>query len=105
MGDGIGNNTVNTLGGPLSVGSVYYIRISAQDDFEGTFQLCINNYNSVPAPSGDCEPGVILCDKSPFSVEKVSGSGNNPNEITNVFCGNGLPVSEYATSWYNGPAI
>lgn len=100
VGDGIGNNTVNTLGGPLSVGSVYYIRVSAQDDFEGTFQLCVNNFNSVPAPSGDCEPGVILCDKSSFSVEQVSGAGNNPNEITDVFCGGGGAVSEFATSWY-----
>lgn len=100
VGDGIGVNSVNTLGGPLSVGATYYIRISAQDDLDGTFQLCINNYNSVPAPSGDCEPGVILCDKSPFSVEKVSGAGNNPNEINDVFCGGGNPVSEFATSWY-----
>lgn len=100
VGDGIGNHILNTLGGPLSVGSVYYIRVSAQDDNEGTFQLCLNNYNSVPQPSGDCEPGVILCDKSPFSVEQVSGAGNNPNEITDVFCQNGAPVSEFATSWY-----
>lgn len=99
VGDGQGINSLNTLAGPLSTGTEYYIRVSAQDDNNGTFQLCINNYNSVPAPSGDCEPGVILCDKSPFSVEKVSGAGNNPNEITNVNCAGG-PVSEFATSWY-----
>lgn len=100
VGDGIGNNTINTLAGPLSVGATYYIRVSAQDDFEGTFQLCINNFNSVPEPSGDCVTGVVLCDKSPFSVEEVSGVGQDPNEITNLFCGNGQPVSEFATSWY-----
>ncbi|MEZ4990948.1 MAG: gliding motility-associated C-terminal domain-containing protein [Saprospiraceae bacterium] len=100
VGDGIGINTVNTLAGPLAVGSVYYIRVSAQDGNDGTFQLCVNNYNSVPAPSGDCEPGVILCDKSPFSVEQVSGAGNNPNELTGIFCQGGGAVSEFATSWY-----
>jgi gliding motility-associated-like protein len=100
VGDGIGINTLNTLASPLNVGSVYYIRISAQDGNDGTFQLCLNNYNSVPAPSGDCEPGVVLCDKSPFSVEQVSGAGNNPNELTGIFCNGGGAVSEFATSWY-----
>ena len=99
VGDGVGVNSVNTLGGPLSVGATYYIRVSAQDDQDGTFQLCINNYNSVPTPSADCEPGVILCDKSPFSVEKVSGAGSDPNEITDVFCGGGR-IDEDASSWY-----
>lgn len=99
VGDGVGVNSVNTLGGPLSVGGTYFIRVSAQDSQDGTFQLCVNNYNSVPTPSADCEPGVILCDKSPFSVEKVSGAGSNPNELTDVFC-SGNQIDEDASTWY-----
>ena len=69
ISDAFNNNLAETFGGPLEVGQTYYIRVSARSGQTGTFQLCINAFNAVPAPSGDCPTGVVLCDKSTFTVE------------------------------------
>ena len=102
--DNMNNNQVSIITGPLTVGEEYYIQVGARFGKEGTFELCINNFNAVPSPSGDCEPGVILCDKSPFSVALVSGSGNQPNELFGLDCVDpgqcSGGVSEFASSWY-----
>ncbi|GJM31511.1 MAG: hypothetical protein DHS20C18_05120 [Saprospiraceae bacterium] len=92
---------VNTFVNPLNIGDTYYIRVSARFSFTGTFQLCLNNFNEVPQPSSDCEPGVILCDKSPFTVDFVTGEGNNPNEINNTSCNSATcQFTEASSSWY-----
>ena len=44
------NNTVETFGGPLTVGQTYFLRIDSRFGIDGTFQLCINNFNFVPEP-------------------------------------------------------
>ena len=99
--DAFNNHQVSVFVNNLQIGQTYYIRVSARFDFMGTFQLCINNYNEVPAPSGDCEPGVVLCDKSPFSVDFVNGEGNDINEIDNVSCNvGGCDITEASSSWY-----
>ncbi|MBI1226908.1 MAG: T9SS type B sorting domain-containing protein [Bacteroidetes bacterium] len=94
--DAFGLNLAETFAGPLTVGQTYYIRVDARNDNTGTFKLCINNYNAVPELSGDCPTGVILCDKSPFSVELAVGEGSDPNEVDPSTCLNG----EIACSWY-----
>ncbi len=96
LSDAAGNNTVETFGGPLNIGQFYYIRIDARNDNEGTFQLCLNNFNQIPEPSSDCDDGVILCDKSPFTVQSVVGAGNNTNEIDPSSC---VQV-EISSVWY-----
>ena len=86
LSDAFNNNTVETLGGPLTLGETYFIRVDARNANSGTFQLCINNYFQVPEPSSDCSDGVVLCDKSPFTVQSVSGAGSDPNEIDVSSC-------------------
>lgn len=94
--DGFGQNVAETFAGPLTVGQTYYIRVDARNNNTGTFKLCINNYNAVPDLSGDCPTGVILCDKSPFSVELAVGAGVDPDEVDPSACIN----DEIASSWY-----
>ena len=97
--DAVGNNQVNVFAGPLDIGATYYIRVGARFGQEGSFQLCVNNYNQVPPPDGDCEPGVILCDKSPFTVDFLNGVGDDPFEINaDDICG--CPISESGSTWY-----
>lgn len=85
----------------LTIGQTYYIRVSARFSQTGTFQLCVNNYNEVPPPDGDCDSAVILCDKSPFSVNFVVGVGDTPNEIGDVSCnGATCDFDESSSTWY-----
>ncbi|MEY3368840.1 MAG: hypothetical protein RI973_1995, partial [Bacteroidota bacterium] len=94
--DAFGTHIVESFAGPLTVGETYYIRVDGRDEQKGTFRLCINNYNAVPDPNSDCPTGVILCDKSPFTVESLIGTGALNNEI-----GPGVCVqTEYASAWY-----
>ena len=97
ISDAFNNNIVETFGGPLTVGQTYYIRVDARNGNEGTFQLCINNFNQVPEPTSDCSDGVLLCDKSSFTVQSVLGAGNNTNEIEPETC----IVDEISSVWYN----
>ncbi|MBK9018270.1 MAG: gliding motility-associated C-terminal domain-containing protein [Saprospiraceae bacterium] len=94
--DAFGTNVAETFAGPLTIGQTYFIRVDARDNNTGTFKLCINNYNAVPELSSDCFSAVILCDKSPFSVELAVGEGSDPNEVEPTACIN----SEIASSWY-----
>jgi len=104
ISDAFNNNQIQTFGGPLNIGEVYYLRVSARNGNTGTFQLCVNNFNQVPDPSGDCNSAVILCNKDPFTVDIVQGAGSDPTELnTGSVCDNpftGCFVSEDASSWY-----
>jgi gliding motility-associated-like protein len=101
ISDAVGLNNCETFAGPLIVGQTYYLQVDARNSAEGTFQLCVNNYNQVPEPSGDCITGVILCDKSPFVVDAVVGVGNDPNEIGNSACnGPTCILDESSSTWY-----
>ncbi len=94
--DGFGTGVAETFAGPLQVGQTYYIRVDARNGGTGTFQLCINNFNAVPSPSGDCPTGPILCDKSSFTVGNLVGTGLLNNEIDPGIC----IGSEFASAWY-----
>ncbi len=96
--DSFGSGAAQSFAGPLIIGETYYIQVSGGFGNEGTFTLCVNNFNLVPAPSGDCNSGVVLCDKSPFTVPSVSGVGLDPNEIANTTCG--CPIVESSSTWY-----
>lgn len=99
--DAFNVDQASLFAGPLNIGEIYYIRVSARFSFTGTFQLCINNFNEVPSASGDCEPGVILCDKSPFTVGFLNGVGNDPNEIDDVSCNSiTCDIGESGSTWY-----
>lgn len=84
----------------LVIGRDYYIRVSAAVQRRGTFQLCINNFNAIPALSSDCATGLVLCDESPFTIPSVETAGDDPNEITGIECGPGAPVDEVQSTWF-----
>ena len=85
----------------LMIGETYFIRVSARFGDEGSFQLCANNFNTVPEPSGDCNPGVVLCDQSTFTTGFVFGAGDDPNELNNVSCNSATcNLTESSSTWY-----
>ncbi|MEO1262686.1 MAG: gliding motility-associated C-terminal domain-containing protein [Bacteroidota bacterium] len=90
------NNIVETFASPLTVGQTYFIRVDSRSGDTGTFQLCVNNFNGVADPSSDCPTGVVLCDKSSFTVENLNSVGNNTNEFDPSLC----IVEEFASGWY-----
>lgn len=88
--------------GGLFVGSTYLIRIQGAAGKVGTFQLCINNYNPPVEPTSDCPEAAILCDKSSFVVQNVTGAGNDISELTDALCfSNGAPGNfESNSTWF-----
>ncbi|MCZ4222519.1 gliding motility-associated C-terminal domain-containing protein [Pedobacter rhodius] len=74
------NNLTTLYKGGLSIGQEYYIRISAENDATGSFQLCINNYNPPKKPGQDCSSASILCNKETFTELNISGAGSNNKE-------------------------
>lgn len=94
--DAFGDNVAQTLAGPLNVGETYYIRVDARNGNQGSFQLCVNGFNQIPDPSSDCPTGVVLCDKSPFTVPLLLGAGQQTNEIDPLSC----MGQEFSSAWY-----
>ncbi|RMG77665.1 MAG: hypothetical protein D6714_19490, partial [Bacteroidetes bacterium] len=80
----------------LTIGETYYIRVDGKHNAVGSFQICVNNYNAVPEPSGDCATAVVLCDKSPFTVPTVVGTGRIRDRL-NETC---LEGGESSSVWY-----
>ena len=85
----------------LEIGETYYILVGARFGNDGSFELCVDQFEAVPSPSGDCGTGVILCDKSPFAVDFLEGNGQVADDIlsNNVMCGGGNP-QEQNSAWY-----
>lgn len=96
------SNIVELYEGGLFVGSTYFIRIQASGGQTGTFQICINNYNPPVDPTSDCPQASILCDKSPFVVQSVTGAGQNNMEMEDAACfNNGAPgIKESNSTWF-----
>ena len=95
---------VVTTNAEVIVGEDYFIRVSSRGISTGsTFQLCLTSFDLVPDPVSDCNPGVLLCDQTPFTVPFLAGNGVVPNEITS----DGEPCSpmpggypEDQSAWY-----
>jgi gliding motility-associated-like protein len=88
--------------GGLTPGQTYLIRVTCFAPLGGTFELCVNNYNSPAIPTSDCPTASILCDKSPFVVQSVIGAGNDQSELDDALCfSNGSTVNnESNSSWF-----
>ncbi len=84
--DGFGVNLIEAITDDLQPGELYFLRVAARDQIEGTFQLCIDLFDFVPEPKSDCVDGVILCDKSSFTVASLQGGGNDVTEIDDASC-------------------
>lgn len=95
-----GANIVEAYQAGLFVGTTYYIRV--QGGNQGTFQLCIDNYNPPANPTSDCPTASLLCDKSPFSVQKITGAGQNNLELENIPCfvGGAPGFNETNSTWF-----
>lgn len=96
------NNVAEAYKGGLFVGSTYLIRVQGAAGQSGTFQICINNYNPPVEPTSDCPTASILCDKSPFVVQYVTGAGSNNLEMQDATCfNNGVPgLYESNSTWF-----
>lgn len=79
----------------LIIGQVYFIMVESAPSTPGSFQLCINDFQATPSPESDCDLAVVLCDKSPFTVESLNSTGLNPNESDGSCIG-----EEKRSSWY-----
>jgi gliding motility-associated-like protein len=80
----------------LVVGQQYYIRIDAI--IPGDFQFCIKNQAGLMQVSGDCPTADIICSKDQYTVESVFGPGNDPNEVGDALCFQGL-AGETTSAW------
>lgn len=93
-------NGGNIIYNELVVGNTYFILVTARNGNTGTFELCLDQFDAVPEPSSDCGTGVILCDKSPFSVDFLQGTGQFRDDILsdNITCG--IFPEEFNSAWY-----
>jgi gliding motility-associated-like protein len=107
--DNNGIGLINLYQGGLEIGTQYFIRIQASTGGggkDGTFQMCIDNYNPPKVPQGDCPDASLLCDKSTFVVQAVTGFGKDGKEIkpSDAACfdgGLGGPSNvEMSSTWY-----
>ncbi|QNN40953.1 hypothetical protein [Pedobacter roseus] len=89
------NNVISLYKGALTVGQVYYIRVSAANDATGTFKLCIDNYFPPIQPGQDCGTFSVLCTKETFTQLNVTGSGANNHESAGTCLG-----TESNSAWY-----
>jgi hypothetical protein len=80
----------------LTPGKPYLIYVESSIGGEGTFKLCVNEFKPVPSPESDCKNAIVLCDKSPFVVDSLFGSGMERNEIEFGNC----IGEEFQSSWY-----
>lgn len=92
-------NGINAIVTDLTIGETYYIMVGARDGEVGTFELCVNQFEAPPAPSGDCTTGVILCDKSSFSVDFLSGNGGVRDNL-GADCVASCGPTEANSVWY-----
>lgn len=80
------DHIVEAYEGGLLVGSTYLIRVQGFNNGTGTFQLCLNNYNPPVIPTSDCPSAAVLCDKSQFVVQSVTGAGSDISELNDATC-------------------
>ena len=95
ISDAFESNVVQVLADSLQPGELYYVRLGARDGNEGTFQLCIDQFDFVPEPRSDCVDGVLLCNKEPFTVPRLVGAGNDGDEV-----GGTCIQQEFSIMWY-----
>lgn len=95
-----GPDIANLFQNGLTLGEKYLIRVGGSSDNQGSFQLCINNYNPPVDPGQDFETASILCDKSSFVVQVLGGSGNDGDEASGTCLDVGGGDSENQSTWF-----
>ncbi|WP_198664853.1 gliding motility-associated C-terminal domain-containing protein [Lewinella sp. IMCC34191] len=84
----------------LQRGTRYYILVGARNGNEGTFELCVDQFDAPPDPSSDCETAVVLCDTTSFSVDLLQGRGNVADDLLVDGLEPGCDPIEENSSWY-----
>jgi gliding motility-associated-like protein len=79
----------------LVIGRVYYLLVEGQNNFTGTFQICLNGFLPPPNPQSDCRNGVVLCDKSAFIIDTILGVGILDPGVSNTCI-----RQELSSAWY-----
>lgn len=96
----LSSSNVTTLNkGGLTIGQVYYIRISASNNNEGSFKLCIDNYFPPLQPGQDIGSFSVLCSMEKFTQLNVFGAGTNNTETAGTCLG-----IESNSAWYGWTA-
>lgn len=80
----------------LNIGQTYFIMVESSIGGEGTFGICIDDFVPVKSPENDCRNAIVLCDKSPFVIDRLEGNGSDRNELDPNICIGG----EFASAWY-----
>lgn len=99
---GFSTGVLELYKGGLIPGELYYLRVQGENNGVGTFGLCFNNYFPPITPGSDCITSSILCDKSSFIVQSVTGAGSVPKEFDDAPClaqGNNQ-ASESNSTWF-----
>ncbi|MEM9820353.1 MAG: gliding motility-associated C-terminal domain-containing protein [Bacteroidota bacterium] len=95
-------NIIELYQGGIVVGQTYYLRVQAASGNNGTFQICVDNFNPPVLPGSDCVDASVLCDKNSFVVQQVIGSGDDPLEAVNSSCLGGFGAgSEANSTWFS----
>ncbi|WP_235297442.1 T9SS type B sorting domain-containing protein [Portibacter marinus] len=94
-----GADVVNLIWSALSVGQTYYIRVGGAGNNQGSFQICVNNFNPPTEPGQDAKSAALLCDKSGFVIQALTGGGDDNNEAAGTCLDVGGSVSENQSSW------
>ncbi len=94
-------NVVEIYKGGLAIGQTYFIRVDGDGNNQGTFQLCINNYNAPANPGSDCPTSSVLCNKESFTVQSVIGAGSDPDEASGSCLGSLFGNSESNSTWFS----
>jgi gliding motility-associated-like protein len=89
----------------LEIGEEYFIRVDSKSEARGNFELCLNSFNPLIQPFQDCSDARTLCNTEGFSVNFLSGGGNDNNELEDSCLdprvnGNGFGPSETGSIWY-----
>lgn len=94
------SNIAELYKGGLIIGQTYMVRVQGAAGNQGSFQICINNYNAPAQPGSDCATAAVLCDKSPFVVQSVTSAGSNPDEAAGSCLGGNGINSESNSTWF-----
>lgn len=89
--------------GGLFPGTVYFLRVQGEDNSEGSFDICLDNYFPPINPGSDCITASILCSKEAFVVQKVEGVGSVKKEFDDAPCladPNLQQESETNSTWF-----
>ncbi len=99
---GSATDVVELYKGGLIPGETYLIRVQGRNRREGTFQMCIDNYFPPTEPGSDLEIASVLCDKSRFVIQQVTGTGNDNDEArgTCLDIPGGGVSSEQSSTWF-----